>query len=214
MCFPIRLTQRDKDTEDSKPLKLSGGEIKFNNVSFAYNEEKTILKGLNFTVPAGKKVAIVGSSGGGCVHIFAKKWSQTDRQHVTWTLTHARRKSTVLRLVYRFFDPQSGSITIDGQDLRKITVESLRKNVGVVPQDLVLFNDTIGFVAVCLSTAEWKEILTFFSYRYNIKYGRKNCTDEEMHQVAKFANIHEQILQMPDGYDTLVGERGLKLSGT
>lgn len=146
--------------------KGKSGEISFENVHFGYSDESSILKGVNFTVPAGKKVAVVGSSGGG--------------------------KSTLLRLLYRFYDADQGTVRIDGQDLKNVTIDSLRKSIGVVPQDLVLFNETIF---------------------YNIKYGDTSATDEEVYEAARKANVHEQILRMPEGYNTPVGERGLKLSG-
>lgn len=156
------------DKPDAKPLKsgAGGGEIVFKDVVFGYADDSSILKGANFTVPAGKKVAIVGMSGGG--------------------------KSTLLRLLYRFYDPDTGSIAIDGQDLRSVTIDSLRRAIGVVPQDLVLFNESIY---------------------YNIQYGNPSATKEEVEAAARAANVHDAILRMPEGYDTSVGERGLKLSG-
>ncbi|KAM3740125.1 hypothetical protein ACB098_08G075000 [Castanea mollissima] len=155
---------RDKD--DAKPLKLDGGSIQFNNVHFGYLTERKILDGVSFVVPAGKSVAIVGTSGSG--------------------------KSTILRLLFRFFDINSGSIRIDGRDIREVTLESLRKSIGVVPQDTVLFNDTIF---------------------HNIHYGRLSATDEEVYDAARHAAIHDTIMNFPDKYSTVVGERGLKLSG-
>ncbi|KAL2633717.1 hypothetical protein R1flu_005196 [Riccia fluitans] len=154
------------DKPDAKPLELKGGLISFDNVRFAYQSERSILDGVSFDVPAGRSVAIVGTSGSG--------------------------KSTILRLIYRFFDCQSGSVTIDGQDIKDVTLESLRKSIAVVPQDTVLFNDTIF---------------------YNIHYGNMAATDEEVYQAAKQAAIHDVILKFPDQYRTRVGERGLKLSG-
>ncbi|OVA02204.1 ABC transporter [Macleaya cordata] len=154
------------DGPDAKPLKLSGGSIEFDNVHFGYLEERKILDGISFVVPAGKSVAIVGTSGSG--------------------------KSTILRLLYRFFDPISGAIRIDGQHIRDVTVGSLRKSIGVVPQDTVLFNDTIF---------------------HNIRYGRLSATEEEVYDAARRAAIHDTIMNFPEKYSTVVGERGLKLSG-
>ncbi|KAK3188569.1 hypothetical protein Dsin_028130 [Dipteronia sinensis] len=154
------------DKDNAKPLKLNGGSIHFDNVHFSYLTERKILDGISFVVPAGKSVAIVGTSGSG--------------------------KSTVLRLLFRFFDSDSGSIKIDGQDIREVTLESLRKSIGVVPQDTVLFNDTIF---------------------HNIRYGRLSATEEEVHDAARRAAIHDTIMKFPSKYSTVVGERGLKLSG-
>lgn len=155
-----------RDEEDAKPLKLSGGSIEFENVHFSYLTERKILDGISFVVPAGKSVAIVGTSGSG--------------------------KSTILRMIFRFFDTQSGTVRIDGQDIRKVTLESLRKHIGVVPQDTVLFNNTIF---------------------HNIQYGCLSSTPEEVYDAARKAAIHDTIMKFPDKYSTLVGERGLKLSG-
>ncbi|KAI8074014.1 P-loop containing nucleoside triphosphate hydrolase protein [Gongronella butleri] len=155
-----------KDSPDATQLVVKQGEVVFDNVIFSYDGRQTALKGISFTVPAGKTVALVGPSGSG--------------------------KSTILRLLFRFYDPSSGSISIDGQDIRLVKQESLRKNVGVVPQDTVLFNDTV---------------------MYNIRYGDVNATDEHIVQAAKAAQIHDSIMQFPDGYETKVGERGLRLSG-
>jgi ATP-binding cassette subfamily B protein len=135
-------------------------------VGFAYEGDRRIIKDLSFTVPAGKMVAIVGPSGAG--------------------------KSTLSRILFRFYDIDAGSVTIDGQDIRDVTQDSLRASIGVVPQDTVLFNDTIF---------------------YNIKYGRFDATDEEVYAAAKLAQIDAFIRTLPQGYRTLVGERGLKLSG-
>jgi len=162
----LKLASPIKDDPTAKPLELKGGSLTFSNVGFAYDNNKQILKNISFTVPAGTKLAIVGSSGVG--------------------------KSTILRLMFRFYDVTQGSIAIDGQDLRTVTLNSLRQNIGIVPQDLVLFNESIY---------------------YNIAYGKPSATTEEVHQVAKLANIHDQIMAMPHHYDTVVGERGLKLSG-
>ncbi|KAG6738181.1 hypothetical protein POTOM_059746 [Populus tomentosa] len=155
---------RDKD--DAKPLMLKGGGIQFDNVHFSYLAERKILDGVTFSVPAGKSVAIVGTSGSG--------------------------KSTILRLLFRLFDTISGSIQIDGQDIRDVTLDSLRRSIGVVPQDTVLFNDTI------------------FN---NIHYGRLSATREEVYNAAQHAAIHDTVMNFPDKYSTIVGERGLKLSG-
>ena len=147
-------------------LKVKDGAIKFDDVHFAYQSERQILKGVSFEVPAGKTVAIVGPSGAG--------------------------KSTLSRLLFRFYDIQSGAITIDGQDIRDITQKSLRSSIGMVPQDTVLFNDTI---------------------LYNIRYGRVDASTEEINDAARKASIHEFVTSLPDGYQSMVGERGLKLSG-
>ncbi|KAH7677634.1 Cadmium-transporting ATPase protein [Dioscorea alata] len=152
--------------ENAKPLLLSGGTIEFDNVHFGYVKERKILDGVSFVVPAGKSIAIVGSSGSG--------------------------KSTILRLLYRFFDSDSGNIKIDGQNIQLVTLESLRKCIGVVPQDTVLFNDTIF---------------------HNICYGWLSATKEEVFEAAKCAAIHDTVMNFPEKYTTIVGERGLKLSG-
>jgi ABC-type transport system involved in Fe-S cluster assembly fused permease/ATPase subunit len=154
------------DKPDAKALVVTGGEIVFDDVRFAYDPEREILKGLSFRVGPGQKLALVGHSGSG--------------------------KSTVGRLLFRFYDVSGGSIRIDGQDLRDVTQTSLHAQIGVVPQDTVLFNDTI---------------------RYNIAYGRDNATEADVVAAAKAARIHDFILSLPDGYETTVGERGLKLSG-
>ncbi|KAL5720807.1 ABC transporter B member 25 [Ranunculus cassubicifolius] len=155
-----------KDGPDAKPLILSGGHIQFDQVHFGYLTKRNILEGVSFVVPAGKSVAIVGTSGSG--------------------------KSTILRLLYRFFDPHSGDIKIDGQGLKDVTLDSLRQSIGVVPQDTVLFNDTIF---------------------HNIAYGRLSSTTEEVYDAARRASIHDTIMSFPEKYSTVVGERGLKLSG-
>jgi ABC-type transport system involved in Fe-S cluster assembly fused permease/ATPase subunit len=144
----------------------SAGEVVFDNVHFGYQANREILKGVDFTVPAGGKLAIVGPTGAG--------------------------KSTINRLLFRFYDVTGGCILIDGQDIRNITQDSLRAAIGVVPQDTVLFNDTI---------------------RYNIGYGRPGASQAEIEQAAKQAQVHDFVLKLPEGYDTKVGERGLKLSG-
>jgi ATP-binding cassette subfamily B (MDR/TAP) protein 7 len=155
-----------EDKKNAKPLLLSTGEIRFENVSFGYRLDRPILKNLTFTIPAGKKVAIVGPSGCG--------------------------KSTILRLLFRSYDVQEGRILIDGQDIRDVSLESLRKAIGVVPQDTPLFNNTI---------------------EHNIRYGNIEASPEEVIQAAKRAHIHDTIGQFPDGYQTMVGERGMMISG-
>jgi ABC-type multidrug transport system fused ATPase/permease subunit len=153
---------------DAKNLPSPKGEVSFNNVKFAYQTKKggPVLDGINFTVAPGTKTAIVGESGSG--------------------------KSTSLKLLFRFYDVTDGSITIDGHDLRDLKLDSLRRNIGVVPQDTVLFNADI---------------------MYNLLYARPDATEEDVFEACKAANIHERILNFPDGYETKVGERGLKLSG-
>ncbi len=162
----LAIDQEIVDDPDAKPLKVSEATIRFNQVDFAYDEERRILKGLDFEVPAGHTVAIVGPSGAG--------------------------KSTISRLLFRFYDVTGGSVTIDGQDIRNVTQTSLRAAIGMVPQDTVLFNDTI---------------------RYNIRYGRPDATDAEVEEAARLAQIHDFVLSLPQGYNSMVGERGLKLSG-
>ena len=159
-------TPEIKDKPGAKPLKVTRGEIAFESVRFAYDKDRPILKDISFEVPAGQMVAIVGPSGAG--------------------------KSTIARVLFRFYDIQSGAVTIDGQDIREVTQKSLRAAIGVVPQDTVLFNDTIF---------------------YNIKYGRPEATDEEVHAAARLAQIDSFIRTLPQGYKSMVGERGLKLSG-
>jgi ATP-binding cassette subfamily B protein len=155
-----------KDRPGVLPLAVSAGAIRFDDVRFSYDPERPILKGLSFEVPAGKTVAVVGPSGAG--------------------------KSTISRLLYRLYDVSGGRITIDGQDIRDVTQSSLRASIGMVPQDTVLFNDTI---------------------RYNIRYGRWDASDEEVEEAARMAQIDPFIRMAPKGYETEVGERGLKLSG-
>ncbi|WP_258571239.1 ABCB family ABC transporter ATP-binding protein/permease [Flavimaribacter sediminis] len=154
------------DKPDAKPLVMDNGSIRFDDVHFRYDENRPILKGISFEVPYGKTVAVVGPSGAG--------------------------KSTISRLLFRFYDIQEGAITVNGQNLRDITQKSLRAAVGMVPQDTVLFNDTIA---------------------YNIRYGRMDATDEEVMEAAELAQIADFIRSLPDGLNTMVGERGLKLSG-
>ncbi len=154
------------DKPGANVLKVQGGEVELRDVHFGYDPEREILKGVSLKVAAGETVAIVGSSGSG--------------------------KSTIGRLLFRFYDVTKGAVLIDGQDLRDITQVSLHDAIGVVPQDTVLFNDTI---------------------RYNIAYGRDGATEAEIEQAARDAQIHDFITRLPDGYDTQVGERGLKLSG-
>ena len=155
-----------KDSSDAKPLVVKGGEVRLEDVRFGYDPERRILKGVSVTAPAGATLAIVGPSGSG--------------------------KSTISRLLFRFYDVAEGAVKIDGQDVRQVTQTSLRAAIGVVPQDTVLFNDTI---------------------RYNIAYGRDGATEAEIVEAAKSARIHDFIMGLPEGYDTMVGERGLKLSG-
>ena len=154
------------DKEGAQVLKVQGGEVVLDDVYFGYDKERGILKGVSLTVKPGQTVAIVGSSGSG--------------------------KSTIGRLLFRFYDVVEGAMRIDGQDLRDVTQESLHAQVGVVPQDTVLFNDTV---------------------HYNIAYGRPSASENEIIAAAKAAKIHDFIVSLPDGYATTVGERGLKLSG-
>ncbi|WP_158668752.1 ABCB family ABC transporter ATP-binding protein/permease, partial [Bradyrhizobium guangdongense] len=155
-----------KDAPNAKPLVISAGTVRFEDVRFAYEPTRAILKGISFEVPAGKTVAIVGPSGAG--------------------------KSTISRLLFRLYDVSGGRILIDGQDIRDVTQASLRASIGMVPQDTVLFNDTI---------------------RYNIRYGRWAASDAEVEEAARLAQIDHFIRMAPKGYETQVGERGLKLSG-
>jgi len=154
------------DEPDAKELAVASGDIRFENVSFAYEKERGILKDVSFEVPPGKMVAIVGPSGAG--------------------------KSTISRLLFRFYDVSAGRVTIDGQDIRTVSQDSLRRAIGMVPQDTVLFNDTIA---------------------YNIRYGWPEASDEEVREAARLAQIDGFIMKLPQGYDAMVGERGLKLSG-
>nr|WP_050522465.1 ABC transporter transmembrane domain-containing protein [Pseudorhodobacter wandonensis] len=154
------------DKPGATALQVNGGEVTFDNVQFGYDKERPILKGVSFTVAPGQRIALVGPSGSG--------------------------KSTIGRLLFRFYDVVGGAVRIDGQDLRDITQDSLHAKIGVVPQDTVLFNDTV---------------------LYNIAYGRPDATRAEIEAAARAAKIHDFILSLPDGYATTVGERGLKLSG-
>ena len=167
MMLKLLDTEREvKDIEEAKPLTVSDAVIRFDNVSFDYNEDRKILDNISFEIPHGHKVAVVGPSGAG--------------------------KSTLARLLFRFYDVNSGGIFIDGQNINSVMQNSLRDNIGIVPQDTVLFNDTI---------------------EHNIRYARLDASDEQIQQAAKHANIHDFITSLPDGYQTVVGERGLKLSG-
>jgi ABC-type transport system involved in Fe-S cluster assembly fused permease/ATPase subunit len=154
------------DAPNAKPLVVSAGEVRFDDVHFAYDPARAILKGLSFTLKPGQRVAFVGPSGAG--------------------------KSTIARLLFRFYDVTGGAVRIDGQDLRDVTQSSLHQAIGIVPQDTVLFNDTIY---------------------YNIAYANPDATRAQVEQAARAARIHDFIISLPDGYDTTVGERGLKLSG-
>ena len=164
------LLEREREVADdagAQDLQISASPtVRFESVHFAYEPDRAILHGVSFEIPAGKTVAVVGPSGSG--------------------------KSTLARLLFRFYDVGSGAITVDGQDIRRVTQSSVRKALGIVPQDTVLFNDTV---------------------RYNIAYGRTDATQFEVEQAAKAARIHDFIASTPKGYDTMVGERGLKLSG-
>jgi ATP-binding cassette subfamily B protein len=165
----FQLLERNPEVADrpgAPALAVSQAAVRFEDVHFAYLPERQILKGVTFEIPAGKTVAVVGPSGAG--------------------------KSTLSRLIFRFYEPQKGRILIDGQDIAEVTQVSLRASLGMVPQDTVLFNDTIG---------------------YNIRYGRWEATEEEVREAARLAQIDRFIASLPEGYDTPVGERGLKLSG-
>ncbi|KAF9364822.1 Iron-sulfur clusters transporter atm1, mitochondrial [Mortierella sp. NVP85] len=162
----VNVKVEEKPNAPLLQMAAKGGELRFENIVFGYHPDRPILKGVSFVVPAGKKVAIVGPSGCG--------------------------KSTLLRLLFRFYDPQSGSIYIDNQNIREVKLDSLRSQIGVVPQETALFNTTI---------------------KRNIQYGRVTASDDEVIQAAKRAQIHDAIMKLPDQYDTKVGERGLMLSG-
>jgi ATP-binding cassette subfamily B protein len=167
MMFNILMKPAEiEDKPDAKPLAVKSGGVRFENVAFSYDPARPILKGISFEVPAGKTVAIVGPSGAG--------------------------KSTISRLLFRFYDASAGRILIDGEDIRDVSQKSLRAAIGMVPQDTVLFNDTI---------------------RYNIRYGRWEANDAEVEEAARLAQIDTFIRMSPHGYETEVGERGLKLSG-
>ncbi|MBQ3093688.1 MAG: ABC transporter ATP-binding protein, partial [Clostridia bacterium] len=154
------------DRENARPVGDVVGDVRYENVTFAYNDDDAVLENVSVHLPAGKTLALVGPSGGG--------------------------KTTLCHLLPRFYEMQSGSILLDGTDIRDLTLESLRRTVGIVQRDVLLFADTV---------------------RENIRYGRLDATDEEVEEAARLAEIHDDILQMPDGYDTYVGERGLRLSG-
>jgi ABC-type transport system involved in Fe-S cluster assembly fused permease/ATPase subunit len=163
------LLERDRevdDAPDAQPLDVPHGAVRFDRVSFAYDPARPILHDVSFEIPPGKTVAVVGPSGAG--------------------------KSTLARLLYRFYDVSAGAVTIDGQDIRRVTQASLRQAIGIVPQDTVLFNDTV---------------------EYNIAYGRPGASRAEVEAAARAAHIHDFVQSTPKGYDTMVGERGLKLSG-
>ena len=155
-----------KDAPGAGPLRVAGGEVRFEHVDFSYEPRRQILFDVSFTIPAGRNIAVVGPSGSG--------------------------KSTLARLLYRFYDVTGGRVTIDGQDLRAVEQASVRAAIGIVPQDTVLFNDSI---------------------EYNIAYGRPGATQDEIVAAARLAQIHDFVASLPDGYQTTVGERGLKLSG-
>lgn len=162
----LKQTPEVGDSNDAQTLKIGEGLLEFKKVSFHYQEERNILNEIDFIIKPGTKLAVVGASGSG--------------------------KSTLVRLLFRFYDVSAGRILIDGQDVKRVSQKSLRQTIGIVPQDTVLFNDSL---------------------RYNIMYGRPNCGENEMIEAAKMAHIHEFIQSLPEGYDTVVGERGLKLSG-
>lgn len=165
--FEVIATDADvSDISDANELNVAGGAVSFKDVCFEYNPDRRILHGISFDVPAGKTTAIVGASGAG--------------------------KSTISRILFRFYDIASGEVTVDGQNIAQVTQKSLRRQIGVVPQDTVLFNDSIF---------------------YNIQYGRPSATEEEVFDAAKLAQIHDFVSGLPEGYETQVGERGLKLSG-
>jgi ATP-binding cassette subfamily B protein len=155
-----------QDAEEARPLQITRGEVSFNHVDFAYHVDRPILHDVDFTIKPGEKLAVVGASGAG--------------------------KSTLARLLFRFYDVSTGSITIDGQDIRNVTQQSLRESIGIVPQDTVLFNESIF---------------------YNLAYAREGATRDDVIRAAKLAHIHDFIDNLPEKYDTMVGERGLKLSG-
>ncbi len=155
-----------KDAPNAKPLGDGPGAVEFEDISFAYDIRRPVLDGVSFSVPAGHTIGLVGASGAG--------------------------KTTLGRLLFRFYDPSSGHVRIDGNDLRDVQVDSVRATIGVIPQDAVLFNDSLY---------------------YNIAFGQPDCTTEDVERAAKLAQIHDFVASLPDGYETVVGERGLKLSG-
>jgi ATP-binding cassette subfamily B (MDR/TAP) protein 7 len=155
-----------QDAPNAKPLDFKGGAITFENVAFGYHPSRSIFHSLSFTIPAGQRVALVGPSGCG--------------------------KSTVFRLLYRFYNADSGRILVDGQDISEVQIESLRRAVGVVPQDTPLFHSDI---------------------MHNIRYGRLDASDAEVMEAAKKAKVHDTVARLPEGYKTTVGERGLMISG-
>lgn len=154
------------DREGARRLAITGAEVRFKSVRYAYDVRKDVLKDVNFVAQGGKTLALVGETGSG--------------------------KSTILKLLHRFYDVSDGAVEIDGQDIRDVTLESLRDTIGIVPQDPVLFNTSI---------------------LENVKYGRLDASDEEVYEVCKAAAIHDKILTFPDGYKSKVGARGVKLSG-
>jgi ATP-binding cassette subfamily B protein len=162
----LRVAADVRDAPNAPPLAPGPGAVTFEHVTFAYDPRRTILDDVSFSVPPGRRVAIVGASGAG--------------------------KSTISRLLFRFYDAGGGAVRIDGQDIRGVTQASVRASIGIVPQDTVLFNDTIY---------------------YNIAYGRPGASRAEVEEAARLARIHDFIIASPDGYGTMVGERGLKLSG-
>jgi ATP-binding cassette subfamily B protein len=162
----LSTTPKIQNQEQAQPILVSNAEINFSNVKFGYDNKRPILDGISFTVPAGKKVAVVGDSGAG--------------------------KSTLIKLLFRFYDLKDGSISIDNQCISQVTQESVRQNIAIVPQDTVLFNDTLI---------------------NNVRYGRPDATEEETKKAIEMAHLSDFIKSLPDGYDTTVGERGLKLSG-
>jgi ATP-binding cassette subfamily B protein len=165
----FELMEENTEVEDktsAQPLSINGGEVVFENVSFSYDIRRPVLKNVSFSVKSGKSIAIVGPSGAG--------------------------KSTISRLLFRFYDVTNGRILIDGQDIRDVTQKSVRAAIGIVPQDTVLFNDSLY---------------------YNIDYGKPGALPSEIEDAAKLARIHDFIMSLPDGYSSTVGERGLKLSG-
>lgn len=162
----LRVEREIIDAPAAPPLQVHGGRVEFDDVHFSYHQDRPILKGVSFAIPPGKTVAVVGSSGAG--------------------------KSTLSRLLFRFYDLNRGAIRIDGQDIRDISQTSLRAAIGIVPQDTVLFNDTLA---------------------YNIAYGRADAAREEIEEAARVASLDTFVAQLPEGYETMVGERGLKLSG-